>query len=212
MKRIRNILIFSNLLFFTVVAFGQSDSKIDKQFEKARKYSLIHNYDAAIKEANKILYKHPDYVNASLLLADIYNEINSTEFEIASLKKASEYSDNPAISYRLAEANYSIGFYDNAIIFYEKYLQTVNVPEVRKNEVRRKIENCEFAIDAKKHPVKFQPKRLNDNINTANDEYWPSLSVNQKQLVFTRLIKIEGQIPHEDFYVSNIKSNEWRSD
>ena len=120
-----------------------------------------------------------------------------------------KYSDNPAVSYRLAEAGYSIGLYDKAVVYYNKYLQTARITETRKFEVRRKIENCEFSIDAKKHPVEFQPKRLSENINTANDEYWPSLSVDQKQLVFTRLIEKEGQIPHEDFFVSKYNSNEW---
>ncbi len=209
MKRIRHILLFSHLLLFTVVAFAQSSPKIEKQFGKARKYYLMHNYTDAISEAYKILNKYPDYVDASLLLSDIYNEIDSTELEIAFLEKASGYSDNPVISYRLAEAGYSIGLYDKAINYYKTYLQTAKVTEVRKAEVRRKIKNCEFAIDAKKHPVEFHPQRLSENINTANDEYWPSLSVNQKQLVFTRLIKNEGQIPHEDFFVSIYNLNGW---
>ena len=209
MKRNIQILLVSHLLLFTVAAFGQSDSKINKQFEKARKNYLMHNVAGAIEEANKILDKHPGYINASLLLADIYFDIDSTELEIKYLEKALEYSEKPAISYRLAEAGYSIGLYDKAIIYFEKYLQNTKVTEVRKAEVRRKIENCEFAIDAKKHPVKFQPKRLSENINTTNDEYWPSLSINQKQLVFTRLLKTEGQIPHEDFFVSKFNSNGW---
>jgi len=208
-KRIKHILLFSHLLLFTVIVFAQSNSKIDKQFEKARKYSLMHNYDAAIKEANKILDKQHDYINASLLLADIYYEIDSTKLEIKYLEIALKYSDNPAISYRLAEADYSISLCEKAIVCYNKYLQTAKVTDTRKKVVRRKIEKCEFAIDAKKHPVKFQPIRLSNNINTSNDEYWPSLSVNQKQLVFTRLVKNEGQIPHEDFYESKKKLGEW---
>ncbi len=208
-KRIRHILFFSNLLLFTVVVFGQSDSKIEKQFGKVRKYYLLHNYTNAITEANKILEKHPEYINASLLLADIYYEIDSTELEIKYLETALKYSDNPAISYRLAEAGYSIGLYEKAIIYYKKYLQTAKVTETRKSEVRRKIESCEFSIEAKKHPVEFHPKRLSENVNSANDEYWPSLSINQKQLVFTRLIEKEGQISHEDFFVSKYNSNEW---
>ncbi|MCF6357472.1 MAG: OmpA family protein [Draconibacterium sp.] len=169
----------------------------------------MYNYSEAIKEATNILDKHPDYVNASLLLADIYYEIDSTGLEILYLEKALQYSDNSSISYRLAEAGCTLGLYDKAIINYKNYLQTAKITDVRKTEVRRKIANCEFAINAKKHPVEFQPIRLSENINTSDDEYWPSLSVNQKQLVFTRLIKNEEQIPHEDFYESKLKSNEW---
>lgn len=209
MKKNIHILLFFHLLLFTVVAFGQSNSKIQKQFEKARKNYLMHNVEDAINEANSILEKHPDYINASLLLADIYNEIDSTKLEIESLEYASNYSDNPVILYRLAEAAHSIGWYKKAIIYFEKYLQTAKITEVRKTEVRRKIESCTFAIEAKKHPVEFNPNKLTSKINTVGDEYWPSLSINQKELVFTRLIKNEGQIPQEDFFISEYNLEEW---
>ncbi len=207
--RFIRLLFFSHIILYSVVAFGQSGSKAQKQFEKARKSYLMHNVDDAIEEAVALLGKHPDYVNAALLLADIYYDIDSTEQEIIYLEKANEYSDKPAIAYRLAEANYSIGLCDVAIVYYKKYLQTAKVTEVRKSEIRRKIENCEFAVEAKKHPVKFHPKRLPENINSANDEYWPSLSINQKQLVFTRLVKEEGQIPNEDFFISKRSQHGW---
>ena len=209
MRRIRHILFLSLLLLFTVTVFSQSNSKIEKQFDKARKYYLMHNYSNAIAAANKILDKHPEYLNASLLLADIYYEIDSFELEIIYLEKALEYSNSSTITYRLAEAGFLLGLYDKAIIHYKKYLQKTEVTDIRKTEVRRKIKNCEFAIYAKKHPVEFHPESLSQSINTENDEYWPSLSVNQKQLVFTRLIKNEGQIPQEDFFISKLKSNEW---
>ncbi len=201
-KRYFQIFIFSHLFLFSVVAFGQSEAKNQKQFEKARKSYLMHNFNDAIEISEKIIKKTPDFVDASLLLADIYNELDSTKLEMKYLQNALQYSVNPVILYRLAEAGYSIGLYDDAIKSYGKYLQIAKVTEVRKREVRRKIENCKFAVEAMKHPVKFQPKRLSEKINSDNDEYWPSLSLDQKELVFTRLLKNEGRIPHEDFFVS----------
>ena len=208
-KKIIQVLLISQLLLCAVNAFGQSDSKTQKHFEKARKYYLMNNVEDAIAEANRILEKTPDYINASLLLADIYQELDSISLEIDFLENALKYTDKPAISYRLAKAGYSIGLYEKAIIYFEKYLQTAKVTEQRKVEVRRNIDNCNFAIEAKKHPVEFSPIRLSEKINTANDEYWPSLSINQKQLVFTRLIKKDGQMPQEDFFVSKYNKNEW---
>jgi outer membrane protein OmpA-like peptidoglycan-associated protein len=187
---------------YSAFAFGQSGSRNKKQFEKARKSYLMHNFDNAIKISKKIVNKTPEFVDASLLLADIYNQFDSTKLEIKYLQNALQYLANPIILYRLAEARYSIGLYEDAIEPYQKYLLSAKVTEIRKRETQRKIENCKFAIEAKKHPVKFQPKRLSKKINSGNDEYWPSLSLNQKELVFTRLLKTEGAVSQEDFFVS----------
>ena len=201
--------LFSLFLFVNFLSIGQTNSKIQKQFEKARNHYLTSQNAEAIIHAIGILEKYPEYTDAALLLADIYNEMDSTLLEIKYLEKANQYSDDSRIAIRIAEANYSIGLYEKANVYFNKYLQIAQVTEIRKSVIRRKIQNCEFALEAKKHPVEFHPKRLSENINTINDEYWPSLSINQKELVFTRLLKNGNQIPQEDFFVSVFNLEKW---
>ncbi|MCF6331882.1 MAG: OmpA family protein [Draconibacterium sp.] len=169
----------------------------------------MNNNEDAITEANKILDKTPGFLNAYLLLADIYSELDSTALEIKYLENARKYSDNRTISYRLAESCRSIGLYGKAITYFKEYLKAKKITDFRKAEIRRKINNCKFAINAKKHPVEFKPIRLSEKINTTDDEYWPSLSIDQRELVFTRLVKKEGQIPQEDFFVSEYNLGSW---
>lgn len=202
-------LLFSLLMVIGFAVLGQSKNKLQKQFDKARIYYSSGDVKAAIDEATILLTKNPEFVDAALLLADIYNEIDSVALEIDALEKALEYSDNTAIFYRLAKASYASGFYKKAKENFESYLQIAQVTEVRKTEVRRMIANCDFAIEAQLHPVEFKPIRLSNNINSANDEYWPSLSLDQKELVFTRLLKITGHRPQEDFFISEYKLDDW---
>lgn len=189
--------------------FAQYNPKIQKQFEKVWNFYSSNNIERTIKEAQKIVKKAPCFVKASLLLADIYSEIDSTQQEIKYLEIAGQCSGNPAILYRLGEANYSVGMYQKSLINFEKYLQTKSISEKRKTEVRHKIKNCEFALNAIQNPVEFQPQQLSENINSDNDEYWPSLSLNQQTLVFTRLLKTEGQMPQEDFFIAEFDSTGW---
>ncbi|MGZ4049056.1 MAG: OmpA family protein, partial [Bacteroidia bacterium] len=64
----------------------------------------------------------------------------------------------------------------------------------------------QFAIDyANTHPGKnyvFKPENLGDSINTTNLEYFPSLTIDGKKLVFTE--RING---NEDFYESDLNDN-----
>jgi outer membrane protein OmpA-like peptidoglycan-associated protein len=88
-------------------------------------------------------------------------------------------------------------------------LQEKGIPDVRKTEVQQNIASCRFAIDAVKNPVDFNPERLSENINTINDEYWPSVSLDGRKLVFTRLLKPAVGLPHEDFFIAEFDSAGW---
>jgi len=80
----------------------------------------------------------------------------------------------------------------------------------REVEINRKISNCRFAIFAIKNPVSFNPENFSKKINSENDEYWPVFSLDQKTMVFTRLVKTSGARPQEDFYVSSFDSGIWQ--
>ena len=92
---------------------------------------------------------------------------------------------------------------------FETYLKNKNITEARKTEVERLILHCRFAIEAIKNPVEFEAERLSDNINTKNNEYWPSISLDGSKLVFTRLLKPERGVPNEDFYISEYDMDGW---
>lgn len=203
---------FTVLLVLLVTGFysvAQNSSKTQQQFEKALQYYKLQEYENAISEIQKLLKKSPDYVDATLLLADIYHDIRSTENEVKSLENALQYSQNPLIFYRLGKANYSVGNYEKALFNFEKYTLSNVISEVRKTELQQLVKSCRFAIDAIKSPVEFNPVRLSENINTVDDEYWPSISLDGRKLVFTRLLKPNAGLPQEDFFIAELDSIDW---
>lgn len=205
------IAIFLLLIFILVIntGYAQNDKKIDKWFVEAKQKFSGHFYDDAIVLCKKILRRDSTFTASNLLLADIYNAIDSTGLEIVSLEKAKKQELIPQVFYRLGNAYYSLGNYKKAGENFEKYITETKESSNRKTEVTRKLKNCQFATDAKRHPVDFHPVRLSDNINSESDEYWPNMSIDQKELVFTRLIKIPGYLPQEDFFVSEFDSLGW---
>ncbi|MFW6277137.1 MAG: OmpA family protein, partial [Prolixibacteraceae bacterium] len=157
----------------------------------------------------EILERDSNFVDAHLLLADIYHATDSLRQEIKQLEKAKKKVEMDHVYYRLGNAYYLTGNYQNALANFEQYLNATETSSGRTSEISRKVENCRFAIEAKKNPVDFHPERLSDNVNTDNDEYWPNLSIDQQELVFTRLIKRPGYFPQEDFYISELDSAGW---
>ncbi|MBI3884068.1 MAG: PD40 domain-containing protein [Sphingobacteriales bacterium] len=85
-------------------------------------------------------------------------------------------------------------------------LDKLNKKSIQAAEYRKST--YQFAIEyQQQHPANgytFNPQNLGDSINSANLEYFPSLTIDGKQLVFTRRIAHD-----EDFYESNLIDGKW---
>ena len=200
-------------LFVFLIAAGktlaQGDRRAGRWFQQARQYYSLQQYQEAIETCDRILERDSGYVDAYLLMADIFRETRQVSQEFDYLEIASEWISRPLIFFRLGEAGFSLGKYEQALFAYRKYLDLASPGSKRVLEAERKIENCRFAMDAMKHPVKFQPQPLSEQVNSEFDEYWPSLTIDGARLVFTRLLQVPGQLRQEDFYTSELDSLGW---
>lgn len=200
------LLLFLQLTCFNSLA--QNTKKTDKLFEEAESYYKADDFAKTIQVCTKILKSDSSHSNAHLLLAEVYKDIDSTRLEIYHLDKASYGNTHPLIDFRLAEAFYKLGMYSEALSFYEKYGESKTIPEKRTFLVACKIASCRFAINSIENPVEFEPENLGDEVNSSNDEYWPTPSLDGKHLIFTRLMK-GGNLPQEDFFMVELDSFNW---
>lgn len=196
------------VLFAGFESVAQTDKKIDKLFEDAKRQQSAQNYSQTIGLCNRILSEKPDFIEAHLLLADVYSDLDSLKAEIYHLSKAIEIKNEPLIQFRLGEAFYKTGNYSEALRYYEMYSVYKLIPEKRQFLLACKIASCKFALQSIKKPVEFDPQNMGSQINTANDEYWPTPSLDGKKLIFTRLLKDPGSRPQEDFYMARLDSGD----
>lgn len=206
-----NKLIFS-LLFvfcFTVLGNAQGSKRVEKMFEAAKTLYSQNNYSKSLELCDEIVRLDDGYANAHLLMAEMYKDMDSTRLEIVHLSKAQKNSDNALIDFRLGEAFYALGMYSEALSFYEKYKENQDIPEKRQFLLACKMASCKFAIQSIKNPVDFDPNNMGDHINSANDEYWPTPTLDGRHLVFTRLMKDSVYRPQEDFFMAELDSLEW---
>ncbi len=97
---------------------------------------------------------------------------------------------------------------------YKTYLKQPGISEKNRPLALRNIRNCEFAIEAVKKPVLFNPESVGPGINTEDDEYWPSITADGQTLMFTRQVYTSFARPvtggtQEDFYVSYSDGDKW---
>ncbi len=208
------------LIFLAGIVSAQ---KLSTENKKARKlfleaqdaYSLRNDLEA-IKLLQGALAEDSSFFEGHLLAADIYKELDSTRLQITSLEKAAEIniSKYPKIFYVLGNAYLKMGNYGEAKNAFESYINknSGNHPFYKKSV--ENVKRCKFALSLMNNPVDYEAENLGKAINTDFDEYWPSLTIDGKTIIFTRLspsVLSNQQRAHfqEDFYMSSLVDGKW---
>lgn len=224
MKYLLSLLVV--LLSFSC-AIAQPKHKWDTKSKKAGKYldaaieceRQLNNYgypdyDCAIENCDKAIAKDPEFMEAYYLKAEFCMKSGRTEEAIDAYHKLIQLpgfqSRTGYIYYELANLEIFVGRYEDALKHADMYIKCPgNNPELVP-DMQWIVACCEFAIDAKKNPYPFEPVNVGAGVNTADPEYFPTLTVDQKQLLFTRRVTNyrNGQW-QEDFFVSTDDNGYW---
>ncbi len=193
-----------------------SDSKKAlKSFNLAVKYFNGMENDKALSSLQKAAKADNNFIEAFMMMAQIYKESESHEKAIFNFRKALSINPdfNPSGHLSLSEYLYQIGRYNEAVdeaIVFEKISKYDVVSREKYAALREKYD---FALQLYLNPVSFNPINLGDSINSELNEYWPSLSVDESKLVFTVALEKPGMGPdkrprfQEDFYLSEKDEN-----
>jgi hypothetical protein len=119
------------------------------------------------------------------------------------------------VFFSIGMAEMKSGDYANALSHLNVYLAQTGMSEKNTIVARKNVRNCEFALNAIKNPVPFNPISMGNAINTTDDEYWPSITADGQTLMFTRQPVSHGgpasrEFPQEDFFVSYFTDNAWQ--
>ncbi|MFC5284793.1 OmpA family protein [Pedobacter alpinus] len=200
------ILLFAGFIGLAQVKYTSSSRSAIKNYERARYLLDLNNFKDAETELNAAIKQDDEFIEAYLLLADVYR----VTFEYAKAKEF--YKQAFAISttfapdryFYYAESELKTGNYEEALLHYKIFKNKGN-PSIEKIVLADKyIQDCEFAIEAVKNPVPFKPENLGANINTKDQEYLATLTTDESTLIFTR--QING---NEDFYRSYKTATDW---
>ena len=215
----RKLLVFLFLLI-SIPVFSQpnrtytiKDKKAIKAFEEALDAYNQFDYEKALAAMEALVSNKPDFIEAQLMLAQLYDETGDTEKAIDPLKKALALDERyyPAAWMMLAECYFSQGNYDEAEKAISKFIP------YPKNDVKQEkrsqliLSSCIFAKSALQHPVPFEPINLGPGVNTENNEYYPCITADEQTLLFTRLL-VDSQTQgrkQEDFYISKKTDAKW---
>lgn len=210
------------VLFICKLSIGQNTSSEHKKslklFEQAKIAYQNNLFSKSIEILDNILLIDSCFVEAYMMKSDIYQEVDSVELQIKSIESALKQNPEkfPKLYFVLGNANYKSGMYQKAIDAYNRYLILADEKAPFIERVKENVKKCNGSVNLLSHPVPFESVNLGENINSGDDEYWPSITVDGKTLIFTRLVgarRADGKMnpqAQEDFYTSKLENKVWQ--
>ncbi len=203
---------------FSQHKYATQSKKAIKHYEEAISAFNTGDYKLVEKKLNAAIKKDSEFIDAYLLRAELFRVNYMFNKQITDLQKVVAFNPNyfPYAQYNLGIAQWNVGNYQHSKKNLEEFLQQKNIKESSKNKAIVFINKCNFAQSLIKNPVDFKPISLGKAINTKNDQYWPSLSIDGNTLIYSVLLldttrkTIYGDYAHqEDFYISNKVNGQW---
>ncbi|ODT93963.1 MAG: flagellar motor protein MotB [Sphingobacteriales bacterium SCN 48-20] len=210
--------LFIACLFLSLIvsAQGYDPSRVNKKVKALYDQAIERANDGAYPNAIALLQQcialDKNYVDAYLSIAGVYAELKDHGQSVRYYEEAFAKDSSYTLDYKLP---YSINV--AALGQFEKALNAINDlltkrPPRNPNSLKaaQYRQRCfAFAVDyAQKHPMgqyNFAPVNAGPAINTKESEYFPSLTIDQQELIFTR--RLNGR--NEDFFSSQKKEGEW---
>jgi outer membrane protein OmpA-like peptidoglycan-associated protein/tetratricopeptide (TPR) repeat protein len=186
------------------------NKKAKQLFEQAYAFAQDGDFNKsilALKEAVKI---DPGFLEAYLSIAGLYSEQKNYSSAIEYYEKSRSMDSAWFRDYNLP---YSInlagnGQFQQALDAVNKFLTIPNINEQSLKAGTYRQKTYQFALDyANQHPMgnyQFKLQNLGDSINSDQLEYFPALTIDGKEMIFTR--RTNG---NEDFFSSHHENGHW---
>jgi outer membrane protein OmpA-like peptidoglycan-associated protein/tetratricopeptide (TPR) repeat protein len=215
------IMLFTSACSSAQMGYSTSDKKAIKYFEEGQQAPNLQldmrtgkpDYAAGLNLMNKAIERDPNFWEAHVFAGEFCEYLGDRPNAIlhyqTALKINPTHSASGSTYYYLANLQFLQGDYPACIKNLDVFDQYRNANPDLLRESYKLRQNCQFSIEAMAHPERFTPVNLGPGVNTSVPEYYPTITVDGKVLLFTRRIPDE-RVPifkaQEDFYYSLIDS------
>ncbi len=178
---------------------------------KAKEYFIMADNDAAYRKyyaadsfARMAVREKDNFIDAWMLIGELNMQAFSNYKEGCKAYekvKALDANYYPDVNLQLAICYMNNSEYAKAKAELTTYLARPKLAAESRMVADKMLLDCDFAVEAVKNPVNFNPVNLGANVNTADDESMPSLTADGKYLYFTKHYG-DGMYSDEDIYMS----------
>ncbi len=209
--------LFVAALLSAVFLFGQgpnldtTNKKALKLYEKGEEALKMRKFDEAISYYHQAVEKDENFSYIYLKLANVYSFLREMDAAYAAYLKYYEKVQKdqlkPTVAKVLSMQFFSHGEYAAAKETFDVFLEKGNdKPWSARDSILHQSIN--FSIDGVARPLEVRLERLSDSVNRYVLQYFPVLTINNREIFFT---KRNGHSPQhdEDIVVSTWQDGYW---
>ncbi len=220
-KLCKNLTLLTILLFLTSNITDAQEYKLSSKDKKAISYynhAATHyknnNHNETIKYLNLSIERDANFIEARLLLGDIYSDLKRYDDAIReyNIALAIDSALFPPVYYFLANIYYKTGEYNNSILNYNKLLKFNSISKELRALATEKLIFADTAFKLISNPVKTNPINIGFPINTSNDEYINYVNTDYDLLMLTKRVKqpaFSSKRYKEDLYYTAHSNASW---
>jgi outer membrane protein OmpA-like peptidoglycan-associated protein/tetratricopeptide (TPR) repeat protein len=203
-KKIYFLLFFVLHYWNTPKLLAQENKAEIKIYQKAVDAYAQKNYNGTIELLETLLKKNEHNAEASLFLYQVYAEARQYQKSINTFEKLIQLDSSIFLPYivKYASQYAMLGNYVKAYSIIESYKN--KLPSYLKNKAAELLSICSYA---QMHPIQSEiiVTNVGDSINSADAEYFPSITVQDSIFLFMRRTSFK----REDFFTSTITKNKF---
>lgn len=209
------VLVFVGSCITALPGFGQGtlstkNKKAIEMYTEGENYRVRFQHQQALDLFNQAIAKDNNFFEAYLRAGLVYKAMNNFE-------KAREYFENglhlaPELRWQkvfwveLAENAMQRGDYRTVNGYTEQYLQNESINKQMISQARLWKACAEFSLQNMRNEIKFNPRKLSDTVNAFTQQYFPVLTADEQQLIYTRRLGVTDEFD-EDMVISTKDEN-----
>lgn len=183
------------ILLFPAISFAQAglDTKSKKAadlYMVADNFRVRGQYEQAINALTEAIQKDKKFTEAYYRLGIVYRSMKDYERAINNFKYALKLTEDirkkKMIWFEMGDAYMASGQYKDAIAVLSEFVAAETQNKQRVSRANGLIQNAQFALTNQSAKSQYQPKPLNDTVNCFALQYFPVLTADQQELIFTR--------------------------
>ena len=197
---IKQLFFFTVLILITSCSTAQQYStkskKAIKLFEQGKNepnlsvdpVRHIPNYKGGIAYLNQAIEKDPNFWEAHMVAGEFHETLREYDAAIDHYRKAlainPQRNTSGSTYFFLANLEQATGDYDSAIKNIDLFQQFRHANPELINKSHEMRASCVFAKESMLSPNQFNPINIGPGINTSQPEYFPTITVDGKTILF----------------------------
>lgn len=175
-------------------------------YTEADNYRVRGQHAQAIELLNEAISKDKKFIEAYYRLGLVYLTIKNFSKAIENFEKGLSLTDDikkqKVFWYDLGETYLLAGEYEKASAALTKFVKVEVQNKQKLNRANLLLKNAEFGLNSQAIKAKYNQRKLSDTVNRFAMQYFPVLTADQQELIFTRRLTGAGAEDDEDLVIT----------